>query len=153
MANKWLGSFPGSRPARRRTWATSEHADAAGQLCFRLDPLPEPPAPVPSHRSATRKTATAGRTNPDAARRLPERTVNPTSVDQPPATHPQRSDVILRLPAVKAKTGLSRSTIYAKIDQQLFPAQIPLGPTAVGWSEEEVDVWVEERKRQRANSS
>ncbi|WP_018995158.1 AlpA family transcriptional regulator [Thioalkalivibrio sp. ALJ2] len=52
---------------------------------------------------------------------------------------------ILRLPSVKARTGLSRSTIYLRIAEGSFPAPIPLGGRAVGWIEEEVDNWIKER--------
>ncbi|PYF99288.1 AlpA family transcriptional regulator [Thioalkalivibrio sp. ALE21] len=52
---------------------------------------------------------------------------------------------ILRLPTVKARTGLSRSTIYLRIAEGSFPPPIPLGGRAVGWIEEEVDNWIKER--------
>ncbi|MBT4159970.1 MAG: AlpA family phage regulatory protein, partial [Gammaproteobacteria bacterium] len=39
---------------------------------------------------------------------------------------------ILRLPTVKARTGLSRSSIYLKISQNQFPKSISLGARAVG---------------------
>jgi prophage regulatory protein len=55
-------------------------------------------------------------------------------------------DAILRLPAVKARTGLGRSTIYARMDAGTFPAQITLGPKSVGWSESEIDAWVQQAK-------
>jgi prophage regulatory protein len=45
---------------------------------------------------------------------------------------------ILRLPAVKARVGLSRSTIYQYISEGRFPAQIRLGTRAVGWPEREI---------------
>ena len=50
--------------------------------------------------------------------------------------------VILRLPDVKARTGLSRSTIYARIAQGSFPKPVTLGGRAVGWIEKEVDEWL-----------
>lgn len=34
---------------------------------------------------------------------------------------------ILRLPAVKARTGLSRSTIYLRISEGSFPSPVSLG--------------------------
>lgn len=40
---------------------------------------------------------------------------------------------ILRLPDVKASTGLSRSTIYLRITQGVFPKPVSLGARAVGW--------------------
>jgi prophage regulatory protein len=46
---------------------------------------------------------------------------------------------ILRLPAVKARTGLSRSTIYLRIAQGLFPKPVRLGERARGWPDGEVD--------------
>ena len=52
---------------------------------------------------------------------------------------------ILRLPQVKALTGLSRSTIYNHIDQGTFPKQISLGARAVGWIDREIHQWVAAR--------
>ncbi|MBV1930489.1 MAG: AlpA family transcriptional regulator [Porticoccaceae bacterium] len=52
---------------------------------------------------------------------------------------------ILRLPAVRARTGLSRSTIYARISEGRFPKPISLGGRAVGWIEKEVDSWLEQK--------
>lgn len=49
---------------------------------------------------------------------------------------------ILRLPEVKARTGLSRSTLYLRISQSTFPAPISLGGRAVGWVESEVNDWI-----------
>lgn len=50
---------------------------------------------------------------------------------------------ILRLPAVKKRTGLSRSTIYLRISAGTFPAPISLGGRAVGWIEVEIQEWLE----------
>ena len=52
---------------------------------------------------------------------------------------------ILRLPTVKARTGLSRSTIYLRISNGTFPIPISLGGRAVGWIESEIQEWLEER--------
>jgi prophage regulatory protein len=52
------------------------------------------------------------------------------------------ANLILRLPLVKNKTGLSRSTIYLYIQEGTFPKPINLGPRSVGWLESEVDEWV-----------
>lgn len=49
---------------------------------------------------------------------------------------------ILRLPTVKARTGLSRSTIYLRIAEGRFPKPISLGDRAVGWIEAEVNDWL-----------
>ena len=51
----------------------------------------------------------------------------------------------LRLPEVLARTGLSRSTIYVRLDQGRFPRPVSLGARAVGWIEAEVDEWIRDR--------
>ena len=55
------------------------------------------------------------------------------------------SQSILRLPQVKARTGLSRSLIYLFIKEGKFPKQVSLGDRAVGWPDGEIDRWVEDR--------
>ena len=58
---------------------------------------------------------------------------------------------ILRRKQLEARIGLSRSTIYAKLNPNpsrpgdydpTFPKPISLGPKAVGWIEAEVDAWL-----------
>jgi len=61
---------------------------------------------------------------------------------------PVLSTTMLRLPAVKAKTGLSRSTIYQRIANNEFPPPVPLGPQSVGWIEAEVERWLQDRIQQ-----
>ena len=50
----------------------------------------------------------------------------------------QSALTILRRKQVEAKTGYSRSTIYLRIAQGLWPRQISLGARAVGWTDREV---------------
>ena len=45
---------------------------------------------------------------------------------------------ILRLPNVKSESGYSRSTIYLRIAQGLWPKPVSLGPRSVGWPSSEV---------------
>lgn len=45
---------------------------------------------------------------------------------------------ILRLPAVRSLCGYSRSTIYLRISQGLWPKPVSLGPRSVGWPEHEI---------------
>ena len=52
---------------------------------------------------------------------------------------------LLRLPEVKATTGLSKSTIYARIAEGTFPKQIPLGPRLVVWVESDIQNWITEQ--------
>jgi prophage regulatory protein len=49
---------------------------------------------------------------------------------------------ILRLPDVKRSTGLSRSTIYLRMSQGIFPKPVNLGGRAVGWLEDEIQEWL-----------
>jgi prophage regulatory protein len=51
----------------------------------------------------------------------------------------------LRLPQVKQSTGLSKSTIYARIAEGTFPKQIPLGPRLVVWVESDIQKWIAEQ--------
>jgi prophage regulatory protein len=58
---------------------------------------------------------------------------------------------ILRLPAVKQRSGLSRSSIYLAMARGEFPRAIRLGQHAVGWLEADVERWIAERvERSRA---
>ena len=52
---------------------------------------------------------------------------------------------LLRLPQVKASTGLSKSSIYARIAEGTFPKQIPLGPRLVVWVEADIQNWIAEQ--------
>ncbi len=55
---------------------------------------------------------------------------------------------ILRLPTVKARTGLSRSTIYLRISEGRFPKPVSLGGRAVGWVEAEITDWLNQQIEQ-----
>jgi prophage regulatory protein len=55
------------------------------------------------------------------------------------------ADTILRLPDVKRRTGLSRSSIYAAVNEGTFPKPISLSARSVGWIEGEVSGWIERR--------
>lgn len=58
---------------------------------------------------------------------------------------------ILRRKQVEARTGLSRSSIYARMRQNpkrpgdydpTFPKPVSVGAKAVGWIESEIDGWI-----------
>jgi prophage regulatory protein len=53
-------------------------------------------------------------------------------------------DRIIRLKTVLARTGLSRSTIYRKIAEGTFPAQLKISSHGTGWHESEVSRWIED---------
>jgi prophage regulatory protein len=54
-------------------------------------------------------------------------------------------DRILRLPRILELTGLSRSSIYARIGDGTFPPSVALGPRSVGWLQSDVWSWIDER--------
>lgn len=52
---------------------------------------------------------------------------------------------LLKSPEVKSITGLSKSSIYARISEGTFPKQIPLGPRLVVWVESDIQKWISEQ--------
>ena len=52
---------------------------------------------------------------------------------------------VLRSPEVLRRTGMSRATIYRLMGQGLFPRARRLSAGVVGWSEEEVEAWINAR--------
>jgi prophage regulatory protein len=52
------------------------------------------------------------------------------------------SNRIIRLPTVLYKTGLSRSTVYRKMDAGTFPKSLQISTRCAGWRESDVDVWL-----------
>jgi prophage regulatory protein len=61
--------------------------------------------------------------------------------------NPRLCNTVLRLPTVRVRTGLSRSTIYLRISRSEFPAPVSLGGRAVGWLESDVDAWISSLSR------
>jgi len=51
----------------------------------------------------------------------------------------------LRLPEVKAITGLSKSSLYVLIRENRFPSPVRLGSRAVAWVRSEVKQWAADR--------
>ena len=51
-------------------------------------------------------------------------------------------DRIVRLKTVLARTALSRSTLYRKIAEGTFPAQIRISVNGAGWRESDIDRWI-----------
>lgn len=67
------------------------------------------------------------------------------------AAQPINTLTILRRKQVEARTGLSRSTIYAKLRgnpkrpsdfDPTFPKPVAIGVRAVGWVEAEIEAWL-----------
>ena len=51
-------------------------------------------------------------------------------------------DRILRLKAVLDRTGLSRSTLYRKMQAGSFPKQVRIATRCTGWRESAVSAWM-----------
>ena len=52
------------------------------------------------------------------------------------------NDRILRIKAVLDRTGLSRSTLYRKIQNGTFPKQVHISTRCAGWRESAVNAWM-----------
>ncbi|OJA59334.1 helix-turn-helix transcriptional regulator [Burkholderia ubonensis] len=52
---------------------------------------------------------------------------------------------------VEKMTNLSKTQIYALIQQNKFPRQVRLGERSVAWVLSEIIQWIEDRKRDRDN--
>ena len=52
---------------------------------------------------------------------------------------------MLRRPEVEARTGLSRSSLYAMMSKGTFPRPKRIGQRAVAWSEDEIENWLATR--------
>ena len=85
---------------------------------------------------------------PSHAAQPPEQTELP-----PPPVGAAGLGRILRKPAVESRTGLSKSTIYARIKEGRFPAPVALGDRAVGWLESEIGAWIAERVSARRSAA
>jgi prophage regulatory protein len=55
---------------------------------------------------------------------------------------PDNPDRILRLNAVLDRTGLSRSTLYRKMQAGTFPKNVKISTRCAGWRESAVDSWM-----------
>jgi len=58
--------------------------------------------------------------------------------------HPAQpaAPALLRMPAVLAMVGLSKSQIYRLIGAGEFPAAVRLGANSVAWPAEQVHAWI-----------
>ena len=54
----------------------------------------------------------------------------------------ENRDRILRLRAVLDRTGLSRSTLYRKMQNGTFPRNIQISTRCAGWRESAIDAWL-----------
>lgn len=59
------------------------------------------------------------------------------------------SERIIRLQTVLTRTGLSRSTLYRKIAEGTFPAQLKISVHGTGWHESAIERWIADPMRYR----
>lgn len=52
---------------------------------------------------------------------------------------------VIRLPEVKQRTGLSRSSIYRLMAEARFPQSCKLGERIIAWVEVDIDSWFAEK--------
>lgn len=57
---------------------------------------------------------------------------------------------ILRRKQVEHEVGLSRSTIYARVNDGTFPRPVQIGPRAVGWRAGDIEKWLADPAGYRA---
>ena len=65
----------------------------------------------------------------------------------------ENMDRILRIENVLDRTGLSRSTLYRKIQEGTFPEQIAISLRCTGWRESAVNQWMRSPMQYRAGSA
>jgi prophage regulatory protein len=57
----------------------------------------------------------------------------------------QFRETLLRRKIVEARTGVSRSVIYALMSEGRFPKPVPLVGRTVAWTSSSIDKWIAER--------
>ena len=145
MRKKWIRLSTPKRQARRRRFVAAEEGDSVPQLSLQFGSQPGPAAPeVTESRDPASPVPQplADERDPNASEDEVPSDLG-TGESAPVPSHPAPSDSILRLPAVKAATGLSRSTIYDRISKGSFPAPVSLGGNVVGWPVSAINAWLE----------
>jgi prophage regulatory protein len=63
----------------------------------------------------------------------------------PAAAAPRKAPRLIRLPEVRHRVGLGRSTIYRWMAEGKFPKPVQLGGYVVAWPEHEIERWISDR--------
>lgn len=77
------------------------------------------------------------RLGPGAPVEEPGQTPGQSSPQQEPP-----DERFLRLPEVKRRTGMSRSTVYRRMDEGTFPQTVPMSGNIAAWRESDVTAWL-----------
>jgi prophage regulatory protein len=59
-------------------------------------------------------------------------------------------DRILRIKTVLDRTGLSRSTMYRKMQDGTFPPSVQISTRCAGWRESAIDAWLRNPMQRQA---
>jgi prophage regulatory protein len=70
---------------------------------------------------------------------------SPPAIMVTPSNTFDADDEFWRINVVMAKTGLSRSTLYAYVANGLFPRQRHLGVRRIAWLASEIRAWIASR--------
>lgn len=65
----------------------------------------------------------------------------------------RRNDNLLRLPEVRARVKLSRTTIYRRMAAGTFPRNEPISAGLSAWYESDIGAWVADPMGWRAEAS
>lgn len=145
MRKKWMRLSSLKHRAVRRRFAAGGERDSAPQLSLQFGSQAAPAAP--DEAESRRSPAQIPQPPPDEQGPCATKDEVPSDLNigesGPVPSRPAPSDSILRLPAVKAATGLSRSTIYDRISKGSFPAPVSLGGHVVGWPSSVVNAWIQ----------
>lgn len=57
----------------------------------------------------------------------------------------QTKAALIRLRDVMARTGMSRSSIYAHVKDGRFPTPVAISERCVAWVEADIDRWIDDR--------
>ncbi len=57
---------------------------------------------------------------------------------------------LLTIREVCARVGVSRTTIYARMNERQFPAPIKIGTKSVRWRSDEIDAYIDRLSAARA---
>ena len=57
---------------------------------------------------------------------------------------------LLTIREVCARVGVSRTTIYARMNERQFPAPIKIGAKSVRWRSDEIDAYIDRLSAARA---
>lgn len=98
---------------------------------------------------AHRKRRDAGKKSPATEYTVSEESTTSSSTVEARRSFTDRPARFIRIKEVENLTGISHSTIYKKIGEGTFPAQIKLGTRVAVWVDETIQNWI----RERASSS